>query len=305
MPADLFTGLNHVPPQQSAAPVDPFEAPQQPPSRPEPHFALPSSSTALPGASPNSTAGTALPSAANNSTPTRSLPASSQAQLANTAPDGRQKKKTTRRVGYARDDAAEAPVQPATAGSSAAGTIAPSGPIVSTSAAAPSASAAPTSSASSQPAATPAAAAPTGAPIAATHTTAALLDIVSSAPASHAALDTPASPTPVAIHSASAMPESKHALHKHHSPKAGASAAQTATQAQTKGSPRATARSTKPQKGAAQALSALADLLPVAVPSMARQDSRGAAPLSPRAMVQVTQVIHVWTKSCLLHLLLP
>ena len=284
LPADLFTGLNHVATQQAAAPVDPFAVPQHPPSCPDPHPAVSPPSIPVSGAPTDSRARTAL-----TPSTTALLPAPTSAQLPSAAPDGRRKKKTTRRVGYARDDAVEDPVRPALA-KPAGSSTAPSVPTASTSALA--ATAAPSASTGPAPtqAAVPAAEALTGAPLAATHTTAALLDIVSSTPASHATIDTPAPPFPVAVHSTSAMPESKP---KHSSPKSGASAAWTPTQGQTRGSPRATARSAKPQKAAAQSLSALADLLPVAVPSTARQDSRGTATLSPRAMVQVPQVFHV------------
>lgn len=132
-----------------------------------------------------------------------------------------------------------------------------------------------------------------GAPLAATHTTAALLDLVSAAPGTPAAHSAPASDSPVAARSsAKAAQDTRPVSPRHHPSRADTPRANAAAEAQPRGSVQAAAGAAARQFGAAQnavqSLSALADLLPVAAPNAARQDSSGAALLSPHALVQVT-----------------
>lgn len=271
-----------------ASPIDPFTAPDPPHPPPQaPHVVASGSKAAAAVPQAGTIASQAHAAVAN--LPTVALPQqpSLQAHASTTNADGRRKKKPTRRVGYARDDTAEAaPVKAAQAKPSAAPATAvlqsPTPPpmqVASVAAAAPTA----------QAAAPPSEKALKAAPLAATHTTAALLDIVSSAPSMQPTPSSPAPMPPVATQTSSRpAQESKHASLRHQLPKADASYTQTATQAQARGSPRSAAKSGKAAKAAAQPLTALVDLLPIVVPAMTRQDSRGAMPLSPQALVQVT-----------------
>lgn len=275
---------------------DPFAAPSVTPALgayTAPPVFMPASTTATqpPSSLADSTLQQASFSKAQGPT-TAPQPSITAPQVVTTAPDGRRKKKSSRRVGYARDEAAEAPARPASPALPAA-TTAPAAAVTSSASFAPShASAAPHTVATPQASTlgTPAA------PLAATHTTAALLELVSaSAPVQPSQPELPSpTPTPVATAGHSqASQNSKHASTRHPLPQSDASprrAAATAAAAQARGALSAPANSSIPLAAATQPLSALTELLPIHVPAVSAQDIRHAevaAAMSSKAFMQV------------------
>lgn len=228
---------------------------------------------------------------------TLSQPGAAKQQTSTVGPDGRRKKKATRRVGYAREEASDTPpikpadvlTRPASPAVAVTSTVLPVTSIP------PQVAVPPAPTATSQARAVPDASASAAAPLAATHTTAALLDIVSVAPQASTA-DSPHALNCPASHRTRAAQDNKHASPRRHSARAGVSHAQTAAPAQPMTNLQPTAPAFKPaavHSAAAQPVSTLADLLSVAVPDAARQDSSGAAPLSPHALFQVKSKISI------------